>query len=83
MPLAPVQQLSADRDITLVRDGCGRGFRFSHSRQACVPIWGAVVHNPAATAAAVAATTAIILGTAAATRHHRHHHHHRHHRHRR
>ena len=27
-------------DLTLVRDGCGRGMRFSNSRQACVPQGG-------------------------------------------
>ena len=37
MPLAPVQQgLTAD-DTLFVRDGCGRGFRFSERRQRCVP----------------------------------------------
>ena len=39
MPLNPA--FSADDGaLTLVRDGCGRGFRFSNYRQACVPIEG-------------------------------------------
>jgi len=31
-----VVQSEQGSDVTLVRDGCGRGMRFSNSRQACV-----------------------------------------------
>ena len=37
MPLSPVQHGFGSNDLTLVRDGCGRGFRFSERRQRCVP----------------------------------------------
>lgn len=37
MPLAPATSFATDSDVTLVRDGCGRGMRFSNRRQACVP----------------------------------------------
>jgi len=33
---AIVQSGAQDSDLTLVRDGCGRGMRFSNSRQRCV-----------------------------------------------
>jgi hypothetical protein len=63
MPLNPA--VSADSGLTLVRDGCGRGFRFSNYRQACVPIegygyggGGGYVDPGAAAAAAVAAGVA-------------------------
>jgi len=69
MPLNPA--FSADDGaLTLVRDGCGRGFRFSNYRQACVPIEGSggggygayggggYVDPGAAAAAAVAAGVA-------------------------
>ena len=68
MPLNPA--ISADSGLTLVRDGCGRGFRFSNYRQACVPIegyggggygaygGGGYVDPGAAAAAAVAAGVA-------------------------
>lgn len=36
MPLAPSKQMAVDSNVTLVRDGCGRGKRFSHSRDHCV-----------------------------------------------
>jgi hypothetical protein len=32
----------SDDVLTLVRDGCGRGMRFSNRRQACVPEGGGV-----------------------------------------
>jgi hypothetical protein len=63
MPLNPA--ISADDGaLTLVRDGCGRGFRFSNYRQACVPIegygygGGGYVDPGAAAAAAIAAGVA-------------------------
>jgi hypothetical protein len=38
VPLAGARHgIAASGDVTLVRDGCGRGFRWSNSRQACVP----------------------------------------------
>jgi hypothetical protein len=37
MPLTPGQLNFGTSDLTLVRDGCGPGFRFSNSRQRCVP----------------------------------------------
>jgi hypothetical protein len=44
-PIAPVgsaiiQSGGQDSGVTLVRDGCGRGMRFSNSRQACVEDFG-------------------------------------------
>jgi hypothetical protein len=51
MPLsqsATVQSAFQDSDVTLVRDGCGRGMRWSHRRQSCVPAFdrGPVVVVP-------------------------------------
>ena len=37
-----------DSNLTLVRDGCGRGMRFSNRRQACVPQGGGGVDPGAA-----------------------------------
>ena len=34
---AIAQSIVQDSDLTLVRDGCGRGMRYSNRRQACVP----------------------------------------------
>ena len=42
MKSAITQSVAQDSDVTLVRDGCGRGMRFSNRRQACVPIGGGV-----------------------------------------
>ena len=60
MPLNPA--ISADGGLPLVRDGCGRGYRFSNRRQACVPIddygGGGYVDPGAAAAAAIAAGVA-------------------------
>ena len=44
-PIAPatsaiVQSAAQDSDVTLVRDGCGRGMRFSNRLQACVEDYG-------------------------------------------
>jgi hypothetical protein len=37
LPVAATQQqASADDNLVLVRDGCGRGMRYSHRRQRCV-----------------------------------------------
>jgi hypothetical protein len=33
----PDQAATARSDLVLVRDGCGRGFRYSYRRQRCVP----------------------------------------------
>ena len=61
----PVNGVSAgETDLTLVRDGCGRGMRFSNRRQACVPMdgyGGGPAYDPGAAAAA-----AIIGGVAGA-----------------
>ena len=61
MPLNPA--VSADSALTLVRDGCGRGLRFSNRHQACVPIdgygGGGGYYDPNAAAAAAAAATAL------------------------
>lgn len=35
-PLAPAKQFGIESNITLVRDGCGRGMRYSNSRDRCV-----------------------------------------------
>ena len=37
MPMAAIQVPAAETEPLLVRDGCGRGMRFSNSRQRCVP----------------------------------------------
>jgi hypothetical protein len=37
MPFAPLQQGLAADETVLVRDGCGRGMRFSERRGRCVP----------------------------------------------
>jgi hypothetical protein len=37
MPLSPATHGFGSSDITLIRDGCGPGMRFSNSRQTCVP----------------------------------------------
>jgi len=52
MPLAPAknaitQSGAQDSDVTLVRDGCGRGMRFSNSRQRCVEDGGPRRDEPA------------------------------------
>jgi hypothetical protein len=39
-PLAPTSVMSDDSLIVPVRDGCGRGMRFSNSRQMCVADFG-------------------------------------------
>src|SRR4051794_21782926 len=36
MPVALADRTAVESDVTLARDGCGRGMRFSNSRQACV-----------------------------------------------
>ena len=37
-PLPPVESAAAaDSSLLLVRDGCGRGFRYSHRAGGCVP----------------------------------------------
>ena len=56
MPLDRNVAAAASDDITLVRDNCGRGFRFSYRRQACVPMHrgGHVGVDPGAAAAATA-----------------------------
>ena len=37
MPFAIATHGFGSGDITLVRDGCGPGFRYSYNRQGCVP----------------------------------------------
>lgn len=66
LPLNPAISAS---DVTLVADGCGRGFRWSNRRQACVPInYGPAYVDPGyvdpndAAAAAAAATALGVLG---------------------
>jgi len=82
MPLGNVDVgVAAINDLTLVRDGCGRGYRFSHRRGGCVPDYvgpryvaphyvGPRVHrgprvNGDAAAAAVAST--VLLGIVGAS----------------
>lgn len=36
LPLAPARTVEVESQTLLVRDGCGRGMRFSERRQACV-----------------------------------------------
>jgi hypothetical protein len=36
MPIALADRTAVESNVTLARDGCGRGMRFSNSRQACV-----------------------------------------------
>lgn len=36
LPLAPLKQPGAESNLILVRDGCGRGMRYSNSRDRCV-----------------------------------------------
>ena len=36
MPLALANKTAVESNMTLARDGCGRGMRFSNSRQTCV-----------------------------------------------
>jgi hypothetical protein len=38
---AAIQSGAEASDVMLVREGCGRGMRWSNSRQACVPIGAA------------------------------------------
>lgn len=40
LPLAPSPVSVIEDSITLVRDGCGPGMRFSNRRGACVPDYG-------------------------------------------
>ncbi len=40
MPLSQSKQTVENEDITAVRDGCGRGFRYSSSRGRCVRVGG-------------------------------------------
>jgi hypothetical protein len=54
MPLDRNVAAAVTGDIALVRDGCGRGFRFSYRRQTCVPIRRGPVVDPGAAAAAAA-----------------------------
>jgi hypothetical protein len=37
LQVLPDQAVVAGSDLLLVRDGCGRGFRYSYRRQRCVP----------------------------------------------
>jgi hypothetical protein len=80
MPLDRSLSVAATGDITLVRDGCGRGFRFSYRRQACVPVHGRVVVDPGAAAAATAVGVIGAIVTGGRGHHHRHGRGHRHHR---
>jgi hypothetical protein len=81
MPLDRNVAAAATGDITLVRDGCGRGFRFSYRRQACVPVHrGHVVVDPGAAAAATAVGVIGAIVTGGRGHHHRHGRGHRHHR---
>jgi hypothetical protein len=64
IPLDRNVAAAASGDITLVRDGCGRGFRFSNRRQACVPVnrEGYVDPGAAAAATAIGVIGAIVTG---------------------
>ena len=35
-PISPSKQITSESNVLLVRDGCGRGMRFSHGRNRCV-----------------------------------------------
>ena len=64
MPLDRAIATSGLEDhVTLVRDGCGRGFRFSNRRQSCVPIHhgrGSVDPGAAAAITAIGVIGAIV-----------------------
>ncbi len=40
LPVTQIKQVAVESPTTLVRDGCGRGMRFSNSRQTCVEEFG-------------------------------------------
>jgi hypothetical protein len=57
-PLAAMKSAiteAAPESVTLVRDGCGRGMRWSNRRQACVPQGGGYVDPGAAIVGGIAA----------------------------
>lgn len=67
LPLAPAQPAAAtESGITLVRDGCGRGMRYSNRRGGCVPQYDRgpryYDRRPSNDAAAAAAAAAGVLG---------------------
>jgi len=63
MPLTHEMAAAVSDHVIAVRDGCGRGFRFSNYRGGCVPIdRGPRYNNDAAAAAAAAAVTLGVIG---------------------
>jgi hypothetical protein len=47
LPAAPAQSAGIeDSDVTLVRQGCGRGWRYSEMRGRCVPDRGSQINCP-------------------------------------
>jgi hypothetical protein len=59
LPLAPSKPALENADLSLVRDGCGRGMRYSRRAGGCVPIDGAVVVAPRVVAPMVVAPAII------------------------
>jgi hypothetical protein len=73
MPLTPAVAAAVEDGVTLVRDGCGRGYRFSNRRGGCVPInygRGPGYDPGAAAAAAAAAATLGAIGIISGSRGH-------------
>ncbi len=65
MPLTHPVAAAANEDVTLVRDGCGRGYRFSNRRQTCVPMDDRpIVVNP----------VRVLRAITGPNRNHKHHH---------
>jgi hypothetical protein len=67
MPLTHQLKAAVDDDVTAVRDGCGRGYRYSHRRGGCVPAGG---YGPGP---GVVVVPGISLGIAGPGHHHRRH----------
>jgi hypothetical protein len=76
MPVAPLGDATAESDITLVRDGCGRGMRWSNRAGDCV--WERRHFAPppprrVSDAEIAVGTAAAVLGIIGATQHRSHH----------
>ena len=76
MPLTHQLKAAVNDDVTAVRDGCGRGFRFSHRRGRCVPMDGGYGYGPGP---GVVVVPGVTLGIAGPGHHRRHHYDRRHH----
>lgn len=64
-PLGRVQTITLESAIEHVRDGCGRGWRYSHRRRACVPYGPPPPRYVRPVDPAAAAVGAVIGGVAA------------------